>query len=245
MEVHKHPHHVMHKKKWTEYVLEFSMLFLAVFLGFIAENIREHIVEKNRAREFAHTLVNDLKRDTAEFSAAISRKEICVRGIDSLIRILRRPGYESEIKNVTRMFSYIRNNYYVSRHDATEQQLISSGSLRYFNNATLYNNMTTYYTDVRTYNETNNLYYFRIPIIDQLAGIFDFQHTSDSTAFLHDVGEATSWLPSRFAELNRFIIYSSLIQNLYAGQTRTLTGMKQQATALIDLFNKDFHLEKE
>src|SRR6187551_909146 len=46
MEVHKHPHHVMHKKKWSEYVLEFFMLFLAVFLGFIAENIREHSVNK-------------------------------------------------------------------------------------------------------------------------------------------------------------------------------------------------------
>jgi len=40
MEVHKHPHHVTHKKKWTEYLLEFFMLFLAVFLGFVAENIR-------------------------------------------------------------------------------------------------------------------------------------------------------------------------------------------------------------
>ena len=37
MEVHKHPHHVTHKKKWGEYILEFLMLFLAVFLGFIAE----------------------------------------------------------------------------------------------------------------------------------------------------------------------------------------------------------------
>ena len=31
MEVHKHPHHATHKKKWTEYLLEFFMLFLAVF----------------------------------------------------------------------------------------------------------------------------------------------------------------------------------------------------------------------
>ena len=37
MEVHKHPHHVTHKKKWSEYLLEFLMLFLAVFLGFLAE----------------------------------------------------------------------------------------------------------------------------------------------------------------------------------------------------------------
>src|SRR5947199_611234 len=45
MEVHKHPHHVTHKKKWGEYLLEFFMLFLAVFLGFLAENLRESQVE--------------------------------------------------------------------------------------------------------------------------------------------------------------------------------------------------------
>jgi len=46
MEVHKHPHHVAHKKKWGEYLLEFFMLFLAVFLGFVAENVRETTVER-------------------------------------------------------------------------------------------------------------------------------------------------------------------------------------------------------
>ena len=44
MEVH-HPHHPSHKKKWSEYILEFVMLFTAVSLGFIAENIREHNTE--------------------------------------------------------------------------------------------------------------------------------------------------------------------------------------------------------
>ena len=48
MEVHKHPHHITHKKKWGEYLLEFFMLFLAVFLGFVAENFREHQVEHQR-----------------------------------------------------------------------------------------------------------------------------------------------------------------------------------------------------
>src|SRR2546430_3170722 len=43
MEVHKHPHHVTDKKKWGEYFLEFLMIFLAVTLGFFAENIRETI----------------------------------------------------------------------------------------------------------------------------------------------------------------------------------------------------------
>jgi hypothetical protein len=46
MDVHKHPHQVMHKKKGGEYLLECFMLFLAVFLGFVAENIREASVER-------------------------------------------------------------------------------------------------------------------------------------------------------------------------------------------------------
>jgi hypothetical protein len=34
MEVH-HPHHPAHKKNWSEYLLEFVMLFTAVTLGFV------------------------------------------------------------------------------------------------------------------------------------------------------------------------------------------------------------------
>ena len=65
MEVHKHPHHVMHKKKWNEYLLEFFMLFLAVFCGFLAENFREHQVEKERGRQYIRSLYEDLNYDTS------------------------------------------------------------------------------------------------------------------------------------------------------------------------------------
>ncbi len=37
MEVH-HPHHPVYTKKWSEYIIEFVMLFAAVTLGFFAEN---------------------------------------------------------------------------------------------------------------------------------------------------------------------------------------------------------------
>src|SRR6185369_7095980 len=63
MEVHKHPHHVTHKKKWGEYFLEFLMIFLAVFLGFLAENFREHQVEKERGKQYIESFYNDLEKD--------------------------------------------------------------------------------------------------------------------------------------------------------------------------------------
>ena len=50
MEVH-HPHHPTHKKKWSEYIIEFVMLFTAVTLGFFAENIIEGIAENQKKKE--------------------------------------------------------------------------------------------------------------------------------------------------------------------------------------------------
>jgi len=74
MEVH-HPHHPTHKKKWSEYLLEFLMLFVAVTLGFFAENIRENISENHKKKELLAAVVHDLKTDKEE----IQRHRIMVK----------------------------------------------------------------------------------------------------------------------------------------------------------------------
>ena len=107
-------------------------------------------------------------------------------------------------------------------------------------NISLINHITAYYTDVRSYNDNNNLYYLRVPIIDQLAGIFDFKNSTDTTVHQHDVTDANHWLPGNTLALNRFIIYSSLIQGIYGGQVKTLTDMKQKAIALIGKVQKEY-----
>src|SRR5215207_9180494 len=70
MEIHAHAHTA--RKKWTHYFYEFLMLFLAVFCGFLAENQREHMVEQKREKQYMRSMLDDLKRDTAEISAAVS-----------------------------------------------------------------------------------------------------------------------------------------------------------------------------
>jgi len=64
MEVHHHPH--VKKKRFKEYFLEFIMIFLAVTLGFFAETIRENVTEHRRAKEFAESMLQDLREDTAQ-----------------------------------------------------------------------------------------------------------------------------------------------------------------------------------
>ena len=51
MEVAHHPDLHHKPKPWKEYFLEFLMIFLAVSMGFLAESLREHIVEKKREKE--------------------------------------------------------------------------------------------------------------------------------------------------------------------------------------------------
>src|ERR1043165_1955747 len=81
MEVHHHSH--TERKKFTHYLWEFLMLFFAVFAGFLAENIREHIVEHRRAEQFARSLLGDLKADAAALKIAIGYGDKKVKAIDS------------------------------------------------------------------------------------------------------------------------------------------------------------------
>ena len=87
MEIGKHPHHITHKKKWGEYVLEFLMLFLAVFLGFLAENYRETLVNKEKEHHYLQNMVADLKSDTTDLNFAIYYQQLWYNHLDSALQI--------------------------------------------------------------------------------------------------------------------------------------------------------------
>jgi hypothetical protein len=61
MEVHHHAHH---PKNWKEYITEFIMLFAAVTLGFLAENIREHQIINHKTNQNLQSIILDLKKDS-------------------------------------------------------------------------------------------------------------------------------------------------------------------------------------
>jgi len=73
MEVHHHPE-LPHgkKKRFKEYVLEFLMIFLAVTMGFIAENVREHISDHSKEKEYITGMIKDLAIDTANLKTIIN-----------------------------------------------------------------------------------------------------------------------------------------------------------------------------
>src|SRR5436190_24286711 len=62
MEVHHHPN--VEKKNFKEYLLEGLMMFLAVTMGFFAENIRENISDREKEKDLMQSLIMDLKEDS-------------------------------------------------------------------------------------------------------------------------------------------------------------------------------------
>ena len=83
MEVH-HAHHPAHKKKWSEYLLEFFMLFFAVTLGFFAENVREHQVVIERKKQNLLAMVQDLKRDSVQLEQRIIEYTKAIKTFENL-----------------------------------------------------------------------------------------------------------------------------------------------------------------
>ena len=143
MEVHAHTHTA--RKKWTHYLWEFLMLFLAVFCGFLAENIREHKVEHLRAKEFAKSLVQDLQNDTTALNAQAKSSEIFTAITDSLLECSKK---KLEGRNAAQFSFYTRFMYWtvpVSWNRATFEQIKNSGSLRYFKNYQLLEKLMNYY----------------------------------------------------------------------------------------------------
>ena len=133
MEVHKHPHHVTHKKKWGEYFLEFLMIFLAVTLGFFAETVRENLTEHKRAKEYAASLVKDLATDTAQLRAYRTYFVYAASNVDTLLHLLSVAGPKEVPSGKLYWYGLFGGapRFFVP-NDATFQQMKSSGSLRYF-----------------------------------------------------------------------------------------------------------------
>ena len=130
MEVHAHTHTA--RKKWTHYFWEFLMLFLAVFCGFMAENIREHKIENNRAKQFALSLLNDLKEDTAALNIAIGYGYKKIMGIDSFYAQIEQPIDKWNDTLIYTYQGYAGRTRPFRHNSGTYEQMKASGSLRYF-----------------------------------------------------------------------------------------------------------------
>ena len=133
MEVHAHTHTA--RKKWTHYFWEFLMLFLAVFCGFLAEYQLEHKIEKDREKQYASSLYEDLKIDTANLKESMRINDFVTRKIDTFRNMVQHQPLQSLPAGTWYYYGRFGTRYMqIAFQDATLHQLKNSGGLRYFKN---------------------------------------------------------------------------------------------------------------
>jgi hypothetical protein len=110
------------------------MIFFAVFMGFIAENIRESISEHHRVKAYAATMISDLlQADNDSLKSYVKYYTYATQNIDSLMDMLSK----HDIKSIPTGKLYYHGLFggayrtFVP-NDATFQQLKSTGSLQFF-----------------------------------------------------------------------------------------------------------------
>ena len=177
MEVHKHPHHVTHKKKWGEYLLEFLMLFLAVFLGFIAENVREGQVDKHKEKEYMVSLLSDLKQDAISANKTIVANSLFIRGYDSTLNFLASNLEKQNTAELALVYFYKYCIYetFIRVADGTISQLKNNGGLRLLKNQEVINYINEYYNELAVARRQEVSIDEFLVIIDKQAGqIFNY-----------------------------------------------------------------------
>jgi len=156
MEVHKHPHHIMHKKKWIEYFLEFLMIFLAVTLGFFAENIREYYAEKANAKKFLESYRDELLQQQKMYNRYKKIYQNKVVVCDS-IKLIFFNGEENKkltlIERLTIPAAFLVD---VPFNTSSYDQMVNSGALRYINNINLRDSMAAYRAQIEVLKNYNS-----------------------------------------------------------------------------------------
>ena len=174
MEVH-HPHHPTHKKKWSEYFLEFFMLFIAVTLGFFAENQREHFVEKHREKQYMESLLLDLEKDKMEVEAARKFTNTQIANIDTAIVLLTKGIWSKEnLKTMYRVSLKTGGNRPISFVESTSTQL-KTGGMRLIEDKNITKLITDYWQLLAQMNQaqTNSFDTWKTSIKNMTYKIFD------------------------------------------------------------------------
>ena len=143
MEIHHYPDLKHKKKHLKEYLIEFLMLFLAVTLGFLAENLREHLSEKDRAGLYAKSLYEDFTTDTTTLHQLMKFTKEKIANIDSLEGNLNHLEGRYQDSILYRTVLYLLATFQFDNINGAYDQIKNTGSLRFFNQS-IVNDLTSY-----------------------------------------------------------------------------------------------------
>ena len=248
MEVHAHTH--TPRKKWTHYFWEFLMLFLAVTLGFLVENQREHYIEHQREKQFVKSLFNDIKSDTANIAKIIIARSTKERMLDSLSFMMNsaRPG--DLVKEIYPYAVYLGRTlpYRFIPNDGTMQQLKNSGALRLIRNRAVVDSISKYDINVRNMLgqyavEENQIEHYRTAGAKIFDALVFSQMIDENAVVVRPPPDNTSFQTYSSRELSEWNYRIYGLNGINKANRRDLRLLLKQASGLLEILKREYHLE--
>lgn len=224
------------------------MLFLAVFCGFLAEYALEHKIEGDREKQYAFSMVEDLKLDTAALNKTIQFRTKRLEIIDSFFLLLNEPVDTNHLSDlyyyslqITR-FALVQFIY----NDGTIQQL-KTGSLRLIRNRIVADGIVQYDSHVRRLEKIQEREELSIQNVKPyLFKIFDgriyykmitendrYRRPSANPALLRYTKE----------DLNNLIASLSSVKASNVASRSFSVDIRNKAASLLNTIKKEYHIQ--
>ena len=249
MEVHHHPDLRHNPKKWKEYILEFLMIFLAVTMGFIAENIREHFVLKKHEKEYMVSLVRDLNNDITGITKSEATVTRYINNADSIFSLFKNADFKNTSKDIYYFGRVLGLRNLWRSNDGTIQQLIYSGGLRLIENKSVIDSIQDYISKLKQLSQLLSL---------EDAEVSEYRKAMSkvfSGFVLNDMidnktGRAATRLnynpnlqSTAKNDINDLVVQIAIVKTNRINQLIVMEDLKTEAGSIIKLINKEYNLE--
>lgn len=135
------------------------MIFFAVTMGFLAESLREHIIENEREEAYMHSMWEDLKVDTARINYSITRLQSNTNAGDSLIYYYQMGMYDkANSKRFAQLALGAGFSVDVVFNDRTSSQLKGTGSFRLIKKKDIADSLMVYWNNQIKLDQIHNRY---------------------------------------------------------------------------------------
>ena len=247
MEVHHHSH--TPRKKWTHYFWEFLMLFLAVTLGFLVENQREHYIENKREKQYVQSFYDDLTADERDLESNVEYLRGQVEAADSLQMLMKNVTAKQPANQI---YMYLREITRSSAgilfpNDRTIVQLRNAGGMRLIKNKSVSDSMVGYYRTIGiiqflSENALDNKKSLREKYIP-LLNAEDFGKIVDSTSKIINTSEIIYLRNTDPEIINSCLMEVNRIKNINSTLAIRISRLKEKAGAIKNFIKQEYHLE--
>jgi hypothetical protein len=226
------------------------MLFLAVTLGFLVENQREHYVEHQREKQFIQSLFNDIKADTSNIRRIINVRTVKERSLDSFSYMMNSPNPMDFIKQIYAYAIYAGRTlpYRFVPNDGTIQQLKNSGAFRLIRKRVVVDSIAKYDINVRNLLgqyavEENQIEHYRTAATKIFDALILMKMMDENAMMIKVPDQGLQLQPYTKRELSEWNYRLFGLSGINKANRRDLRILLRQAENLLLLLQKEYHLK--